>query len=276
MSEWRNLACDGHERVVVAAQHAGAGLGFAVNDLYAWTEAKGRSLLLRASRKLAVQFRTSIGVSPDGRWLGFPAVTNDCRALGHSRNSIGILPDTEIITTCTRLVVVELESGRIEYRTPAALDGLKIELTSGGIFVSGEAWGKTEEVIQPGLGAEPHPEPIWYRVALDKHELSRILGPEELSPDGHFRVLHLSDTELAISGTDGSSYRVRHPAFATTAFRGQHALVVGEFELELEARETRRFLPEGVSLNELSRDGTTAITVAGDKFYWAAARATQP
>ena len=259
------LADPAGERVAAVVLRPGAGVGFAAADLYLWSS-KGGGLrrLLATTPKQPIQESTLVW-SADGKWIGVEGYAKDCK-----------YEEGRELVYCTRILLVDAETGAIGYRTPAGLAPRGAELASGRLYIQADSPGADQEEMIGGLGATEFGA-FWYELDIAKRSLSRSKPPAHASPDGRYRVV-AQNRSVRVIPSDGSvGYVVVEQWLGEPRWIGDHGLVLGDLELNLQTKRVRKLWPDGFSGAGISPDARMALaarTTPAKKFEfrWAKPR----
>ena len=240
-------------RIALLPQRVGAGLGLAVGDLYVWSQATGLRRLLATTRRQLLML-ADLEWSADGKHLVLMGWANDCP----EEVWAGRVETVE----CERVLLVNAETGRIEYRTPAGLDARTVLARSGRILVMGGPNSQPQETYsgRPGVGTGPSRPAHWYELDAATHTLTPSEPPTVSSPDGRFRVTDFYP-KLRVSSSEGKLlYELEDKYLPNPArFRGDHQWQDDEIELDLATGQAQRLWPEGFSAYARSPDGQSAL-----------------
>jgi hypothetical protein len=237
-------------------------------DVYLWSKAGGSQRLVATTPGLELG-GGGLTWSADGRWLVTHAHTNDCPwQEADPQTGAGRGPIEQ--RSCDRMVLIDSQTGRVSYRTPAALDPRYVDVWTGPLLIHAGDRGQNRELI---IGEHSSPElGRWWR--LDPPTLTLALGrpPAHTSPDGKFRILSEDGWKTRVVTTDGRrNYLVDRALAGRILWLGPHHLALrgrswygatpapADIVVDLETRQARRLWPEGYEEAAVSPDGESAV-----------------
>jgi hypothetical protein len=234
-------------------------------DLYVWSKAKGTRRLLRTTPALRLAMHP-LEWTGDGQSLALLADTPDCR--WQEQNELtrrGQGPIRQRL--CQRVVIVDARTGRVTYRTPAALDPHVVDTSTDALLLNTSKLGKNEDLIigsSAGLMGE-----VWWRLDLALSALSPSDPPSPRSPDGQFRI-EADHWKTRVRTTNDERYVVQRWFHGRPEWLGPHHVALfayvpnggaplPDIALDLATRRARALVPEGYSVSAMSSDGAHAI-----------------
>lgn len=265
-TRWRWLTVDAKgESVALLAFLPQTGERYPWGDVYVWSTAKGKRRLLRTTPALRLAVH-SFEWTGDGQSLALLADTPDCS--WQARDELtrrGQGPIRQRL--CQRVVIVDAGTGRISYRTPAALDPHQVDTSTSALLLHTSRLGKKEDLIigsSAGLTGE-----VWWRLDLALSALSRSDPPSHSSPDGQFRI-EADHWKTRVRSTSDRRYVVQRWFHSRPSWLGPHHLALfayvpnggvplPDIALDLETKRARALVPEGYSVSAMSYDGAHAI-----------------
>jgi hypothetical protein len=265
-TRWRWLTVDPEgESVALLAFLPQTGERYPWGDVYVWSKAKGKRRLLRTTPALRLAM-DPFEWTGDGQSLALLADTPDCS--WQARDEVtrrGQGPIRQRL--CQRVVIVDARTGRVSYRTPAALDPHGVDTSTNALLLHTSKLGKNEHLIigsSAGLTGE-----VWWRLDLALSALSPADPPSHSSPDGQFRI-EADDWKTRVRTTDDRRYVVDRWFHDRPSWLGPHHVALFAYVpnggaplpsivLDLATKLARPLVPEGYSLSTMSSDGAHAI-----------------
>jgi hypothetical protein len=224
------------------------GIGFMNVDLHVWSKPTGLRRVLEGTVQNSLRPAT-LDWSPDGKHIVIEGYAKDC-------------PTQEGARRCSRILLVDVTSGKVVYRTPAGLMTRGAHGATGRLIIVADPYGRPVEQRTAALGSLASDTGYWELAAT--HELLPSPGIHYDSPDGRF---HLQEymapprvyPSTRVEAKDGSvAYSLDWFTFEPI-WLGPHLLALRDVVLDLETRALRPMAPDGFSLGTLGFDGKSAL-----------------